>query len=167
MNAIPVRPRTMNQYFLGLYILFLSILSATLLFGGVVFLLNNDVSGTPDYEELTGPFYIIIPAVMIISLFLSVFIPARKFEKFDAILSLSERLYTFRTTYIIKLVILEGAALLAIVVYLLTCQIMFLLMGGVMLLFMVFNYPNRENIEKLLKLSQADRETMADPNFKI
>ncbi len=151
-----MKTQSSKQYFQNLNIIFVAIILAIISFAAVVLMLNPEQLEV-DSQNHSSLLLILVPIFMVASIFLSIYISSLRMKNITEQTNLADKLTSFRTTFIIKLAILEAPALFAIIAYMLTRNISFLIMAGIMICFIILQYPNKENILKILKITQSQR----------
>ena len=77
------------------------------------------------------------------------------------------KLDAYRAALILRYALLEGPSMFAIVVYLVTGGIIFILLAALIVFYFVTIRPNKENVIKDLDLNPNEEQILNDPNTKI
>jgi hypothetical protein len=131
-------------------LLFAMMLGPVVLLGVAVYLVNSDFEIVNEVPDL----YVIIPFVYaVISIAVSYFIFKLRIVQISKKEELYQKLYHYRTLFIIRIAILEGGAMLACIMYMLTGNSILFIVVGVLLGLMWFFRPNKDRIVKELQLT--------------
>lgn len=148
-----------GSYYFSLTILLYAMISGVLIFSVVAAGLQANGSMSPD-EELGKVLVPLCLGLGIINLFVSDFLFKQQVKRISAEQPLYTRQSTFRTAFIIRLALLEGAALFCTVVYMLTGHWLTLLGSFLLIGWMAFNRPTMAVLKKYLFLSGAEETEM-------
>jgi ABC-type bacteriocin/lantibiotic exporter with double-glycine peptidase domain len=135
------------------------LLGIVILLGASVFIkLTINYKFTGIDQSLYKTFKILLGISIIIFLPLGFFIHKRKVGKFDSKTELSRRLAQFKTSYIIKLLVIELLCIFNLVIFFLFSDYYLLIPVSVLLLIMLINRPTIGNISNELKLTNEEKE---------
>jgi len=152
--------QTSKQYFSGLRILHLVFLAGLILFSAISFFLVFTGSMGKN-SELKGILTILVPGFLVAGIMGSYFIAKnRLLTLVDK--DLNEKLSGYRAMMILKIALLEGPALFAIISYQLTGNILFLGVAMIAVLLILFVNPSKEKVAEELNLSTQDRALIAN-----
>ncbi len=153
-----------QEFFRSLDILFFAMLVGQVLFAGVVYFLLID--GNAD-DSLNSIFMMAVPFLGISGFLGGRFLYQQQLGSLTTTDDLTTKMDRYRTANILRFALMEMPALLAIVAYLLTENIVFL---GMAVLVMVFFYtlrPSRDKAIGDLNLNGSEKAAVNNPNATI
>lgn len=148
-----------GSYYFSLSILLYAMISGVLIFSVVAAGLQANGSFSPD-EDLGTTLMPLCLGLGIINIFMSDFLFKQQVKQISAEQPLYTRQSKFRSAFILRLALLEGAALFCIVVYLLSGHWLTLLGGLLLIGWMAFNRPTMAALKKYLFLTKAEETEM-------
>lgn len=132
-------------------------------FGGVcVFIQSQDFP--PASEKLRNNALIIVAIVAIISVLMSNILYKKKLLKCKSKTNLNEKLHHYKSGIIIRFFIIDCAAILALVLYLLTGDIIILAIGGLLTFLLIMLRPTKEKLFNELQLNSSEISLLNNPN---
>lgn len=163
--AIPMNQQSSRQYLMSLVIIFGALLFAQVLFIGLVYFLFTSENRTPD-TATDSLFQIIVPIVAVMNVGLSYFIPKRIIQAVQSKenQSLMTKLGAFRTALLIRCAFLESVSLFGSISYVLTGNLMYLGIAGLMVILFTTFVPTSQRVEDELQLSYQEKAILEDPN---
>ncbi len=157
--------QTSKQYFSGLRILQLAFLAGLILLSAISFFLVFTGSMGKN-SELNDILTILVPGLFVAGIIGSYFIAKnRLLTLVDK--DLNEKLSGYRAVMILKIALLEGPALFAIISYMLTGNNLFLGLAMIAVLLILFINPTREKVADELNLSTQDRALIANDDAHV
>nr|WP_321414298.1 hypothetical protein [uncultured Allomuricauda sp.] len=131
-------------------------IAATPVLLGVLFFYNSEdakfsISGTDDL------FLAIVPVVALSCIFLGDYIFRKILRSTPNHSGLRNKLNKFQTASILKYVLLEGASLFSMVIFSNTQNLVYLILGIVLILYLFLQRPTRQKIENSLNLKGAEK----------
>ena len=131
-------------------------IAATPIILGILFYFNSEdpqfsTSGSDDM------FLAIVPVVALASIFLGDFIFKKILGSVSQKNRLREKLGKFQTASILKYVLLEGASLFSMVIFSNTQNLVYLILGIVLILYLFLQRPTKQKIENALDLKGAEK----------
>ncbi|MBK7099106.1 MAG: hypothetical protein IPH58_13080 [Sphingobacteriales bacterium] len=157
--------QTSKQYFSGLRILHMAFFAGLILFSAVSFFLVFTGSMGKN-SELNGILTILVPGLLVAGIISSYFIAKNRLSTLvDK--NLNEKLSGYRVVMILKIALLEGPALFAIISYLLTGNNLCLGLAMLAVLLILFINPSREKVAEELNLSTQDRALIANDDAHV
>ncbi len=159
--------QTSKDYFKTLAILHLALVSGTLLFGIISYLLFVIDKSSNEFTEISGYFLFLVPIVFIAGLLASYLVYKNKLSSLIEINNLNEKLAYYRGAFLVRLAILEGTAFFAIVSVMLTNNIIFLLFAGLIIIIMIYYKPTRKSIIIDMQLNQQEIVIIENPDAII
>lgn len=163
LNARKHRPKTSpmttKSYFSQLTILFFALVAGQLLFVGVAFFLNQQGSIEP-LPELEDIMKIIVPLAAVAAVGGSTFLGRGLLAQIPKDSGLKKKLNQYRSAFIVKMAMHEGVSLLAIVTYMLTGQVLFLAVSGVIIALQMMMTPKPERTIEELGLTGEEKATL-------
>lgn len=151
-----------KQYFTMLRILHLALNVAVIAFGVVAHFVLLPIQGA---EAVTNTsLYVNLSAgYMIFAISIGYWLFGSQMKTAKAASNLSDKLNTYRSANIIRWALLEGAALVALVFYLLSGNVILLAIAGISLLILGLLHPNVMRLKVDLDLSQTELDRLDDP----
>ena len=156
-----------KQYLNTLTIIHLALLMGQLMFAVVNYVLISSGSYVSEGEDLRGLFMFVVPLLAISGVIAAKFIPRMQLPAIQAKESLGAKLMDYRTLCIMKYAFMEGAALVALVAYLLTTEIFFMGVAGVMMVVFFLEKPSKHKIVMDLALSPDEKNILDNPEATI
>ena len=137
-----------------LTIIHLALLAGMVLFAGVVYSITpNPVLNFKDTDE---HFLILVPFMAITGIAASVFVSKQQIAKAKEGETLNAKIAGYLSASIIKFALLEGPALFGIVGFLLTTNLLYLLISIVIMLYFLSQRPVKQNVIDQLGLSYEE-----------
>ncbi|MDX2069873.1 MAG: hypothetical protein SFV55_15700 [Haliscomenobacter sp.] len=155
-----------KQYFFILRILHLSMMVAVIVFGLVVHFV---LIPAPDFKpNENGPLFVnITAAYLAIAVGVSYWLFGLRVQAAKQQTSLSDKLNTYRSASIIRFALIEGAALVAVVFYMLTGNTVLLGIAGIGLVILALQHPNPVKLKMDLELSPSDLARLEDDSDRV
>lgn len=147
--------QTSKQYFRTLNVIHYALLAGQLLFAGVALYLTygkKQVMNAP--KEV---FIYVVPLMAVLAVLVGQAIYRIKTKKLIRYQSLTAKMTEYQSIFIIRLALIEGASLFAIVVYLLTVEAIFIAIGVLLIVYFVLLRPTRIKIAMDLELNASDK----------
>ena len=131
-----------------------------LLFAGVSYVMHNVVNAGEGLVVLpSNALYMVVISAMIL-LWLSGVLFNSRISAIEQGSPLQERMVTYRSAAILRVALVEAAALIVITGYLLSGTVYYLLLAFVPLYFFVITFPKEEAIVEALELSYSEKQKM-------
>jgi hypothetical protein len=159
--------QTSGEYFRSLIIVFYGLISGQVFFGLLSFFLVITNHLSSDGSDLSNIFIYIVPVFVLAGFILSHLIFKNRLKAISKKTSLFSKLADYRAALIIRYALLEGPGMFAIVVYLVTGNIIFILLATLIVLFFITIRPGREKVIKDLELNPNDEQILNNPNSEI
>ena len=146
--------KQINLFFIVLF------LGIVILFGASVFIriTNNSRFTFSTYEEIGIIFKILLGIFIVILFPVSYLLHKRKIEKLKKILNLSQKLSGYKTSLMIKLIIIEYLCIFNLVTFFFFGSPYLLIPVSVFLLILLMNRPTIQKISTDLNLTAEERE---------
>ncbi len=138
--------------------LYYAFMSAPLLFSFVILIINEDYSFFNQNHMSTFYYFVPFAAVGIIYIGLTIF--KNQVSNIKSDLSLSKKLSQYQSATIIKCAMLEGPALLCVVLALLSQQLVFIIIAWCILVFMYMMRPTKAHVINDLQLNSEERSQL-------
>ncbi len=150
-----------KQYFFILRILHLSMLGAVVVLGLVSHFV---LIPAPDFKpNENGALFVNIAAVYLaLAVALSYWLFGLRVQAAKQQISLSDKLNTYRSATILRFALIEGSALLVVVFYLLTANLVLLGIAGIGLVVLALHHPNPVKLKMDLDLSPIELARLED-----
>lgn len=140
-------------------IIYFALLIGQIIFFAVSYYLQYSGSIEP---EVIPYFKEIVLLVVLFVVILSYLLPFMMIKKMNTNSSLSDKLNEFRSSFILRMALLEGSNLLLIVYYLLSGNKNALILIAFVFVIEVFHFPSKQYIIKILKLSTEEENAFSD-----
>ncbi len=114
-------------------------------------------SGKFSINAPNDPYLIVVPIMAIGSLTASVMLYRQLLAAAINKPTVQQKVVGYQTAMIIRLALLEGASLFGIVVYIVTTNLLYLTISGVLIAFFITIRPTRDKIETDLSLDYKDK----------
>lgn len=112
-------------------------------------------------NEALGETLILVLAVMAVTLIPAAYYLERmQLRKIPPSAGLEKKLFDYRQILVIKLAMIEGVLMLALVVFFLTGNTLLIIPIGLLLGLLWINRPSREKLTDLFSLNQAEQESL-------
>lgn len=157
--------QTTKDYLMSLTVLHAAFIVGQLIFCGVAYYLVSIDTFGEDFQEFASILQFIVPVVVLMSIFVSSFVLKNRLPSIQQKTTLSAKLIDYRTYFISKLALLEGAALFSIVSYMLTGGILFLALAGLVILVFLTHRPSKESIIQDLLLNHQERVMLDNAEY--
>jgi MFS family permease len=159
--------QTSGEYFRSLIIVFFGLIIGQVIFGLLSFFLVSTKRFSSEGTDLSSVFIYVVPIFVLAGFILSSLLFKNRLKAIDRKSSLMIKLDAYRAALILRYALLEGPSMFAIVVYLVTGGIIFILLAALIVLYFVTIRPNKENVIKDLDLNPNEEQILNDPNTKI
>ncbi len=150
-------------YLNTLYIIFFALVFGQVMFGFVAFFFQSTQQVHESTSDLNSLLLYIVPFLVLAGIISSIFFYRSKLRSIRASSSLHQKLVDYRVSMIVKFAMLEVPSLVAIVAYLLTANIIFLGLAGIVILNFILERPSVRKLTLDLELSQKDKALFDDP----
>ncbi len=112
------------------------------------------------FASTDGLFLYLVPGIAILVLFMAPRIYASRIGSISDMQALTQKLESYRGALIIKLAMIEGAALLGIMIYYLTGNMLYIAIALALLLYFFYLKPTKATIQQDAKLSNMEIESI-------
>lgn len=166
---MPVSKISAKEYFRTLKILHFALAMGQLLFAGVTLLLvfgKNSSYQQNAIQELMV-FAYLVPAFALAGLAASILVFKNRLSKFKTFNSLDQKTAYYQTTQIIRWASIEGPSVLALVVFLLTGNLLIFGVFALLVLYIVSLYPSRDKAIADMELNYNETQQINDDNTLI
>lgn len=154
-----------KEYFKSLNILFLALLMGQVSFAAISYYLNLVVK--PQMGVMRNMFIIVALALMMNGFVLGNFLYKSQIKRMRDFTQLSFKLGGYRSAFLLRLALLEGASLFSIVAYLLTADITFMVIAGLIVAYFIYLRPSIDKVAMDLGLDRSDRLKLENPDAII
>ena len=145
-----------NNEFKGIYILYYALVAGQVLIALIMSYLLIDAEKIFSWE-MSNPFHLIAPILMLSSISISSFLFTKKMEEAKSIKGLSEKLEHYRGAIILRSAMLEGANLVCIIFFFLEQNYFFLLLFFIGFCAFLLVRPSEENFKEKYRLTEEER----------
>ena len=153
--------QTTQQYFKALTVLHYALTTGITLFIVIAYFLRGAIAPNND-ETLAGIFQYMVPALAFICITAGNVLFKKRMNDSKTKNSLAEKLNNYRAAFILRDALLEGAALFAIIAYMLCSRWILLGVAILLLLIFVFIKPTKDKLVKDLELSSDETAIIED-----
>ena len=136
-------------------ILFLGLLAGPLIFG--IFTYSTIKETKIDYSDTNDIFLFLVPLVAISGILVGNILFKEQIDKLKNKDSLREKLSGFQTASIIKYALLEGPAFLGIVAFNDNGNLLYLIISGILILYLISQRPTNDIIETTLNFTNEQQ----------
>ncbi len=157
---------TSGSYIRELNLLYLGLLVGQCIFAAITLYLNLGLLFQPD-DSLSNVFIFIIPLFVLNGFVTGNYLYRIRLKKLKTLPSLSQKLAEYKSIFIVRLALLEGASLFAIVAYLLTANLVFMAMCGLVIAYFLTLKPGVNRLAVEFELDPSDREKLEHPDTII
>lgn len=157
---------TSKEYFKAIQIVYYGLIAGLVLFAGISFYLHQ-LGNYPGSAELKDIFIYIVPLFVIGGMVGSNIIFKSRLKEPKKMTKLPDKMAYYRSALIVRYALLEGSAFFAIVVHLITGDLLFLGMAGLIILNLIIIKPTIEKAVNDLELDPNDRNSIYNPNTII
>lgn len=152
-----------NQITPGGFIWTLSIIHLGLTIGPIVFgvLCYRKIQTTIfSFSDTDNMFLIVVPVFALSCILVGSYIFSQSVKNIPRTGSLKQRLTQFQTASIINYALIEAASLFGIIAFIMTQNLVFLLLSAIILLYFFMLRPTKEKIARILNLKGSDRDRL-------
>ena len=147
---------TNNTYLRVLNILFFALFAGQILFFAIAFYLVR-IGGFEYRPDLDPVFRYIVPAAALLFPAAGFFFFSKQLKSLPPELPLDQKLFRYRGAWIFKMASIEGPAMLAIIVFLLTRNYAYAVIAGAIIIAFLLNKPQAHKIIRELNLSYEEQ----------
>jgi hypothetical protein len=152
-----------NEYFRITFFIYYTLISAQVLFAAVILIITSGRETDFKFEEYAIYFIIGVSLFIVWGIFGGKYLFSTKLNLAKKEKSLFDKLSSYRTALIIKYAVLEGPAIFSIISYLLTGNILFIILAGLIIIFFLFMKPTKDKLIIELELNSSEKEIIDDP----
>jgi hypothetical protein len=161
-----VKAQTSREYFRSLQIVFYALIAGQLIFAMIALSLRQ--TGSIDIVDgLDDVFLFIVPLFIIGGVTGSWLFSRNRIKASILKTSLVEKMSDYRAIMIIRYALLEGPTFLAIIVFLMTGNLLFLGMAGIVIIIFLVLRPSPQRAVKDLQLNPVEEQSVLDPDKAI
>ena len=154
---------TSREYFQSLKIIYIALLTGMLIIGGVFVFLNMEGQSGDDIHSLNNILQYIVPIIILGGILGGLMISRNRLKSIKEKQNVKEKLGDYRAVFILRLALLEGPAMMALIVYFLTGNYLYLVYTGLVIVVYLAYIPSKSKIANELELSQSERSLINDP----
>jgi MFS family permease len=160
-------PQTSKDFFRTLQIIFLGLIIGQILFGLVSLFLNQTEDWKPVAAELKQVFIYIVPVFVIGGYLGGKMLFKRSMRAAQKKAGLSVKLSDYRSACIVRYALLEGPSMLALISYLITGELSFLVMAAFIIAIFLTIIPTPQKAITDLALDLNDEQKLNNPDAEI
>jgi len=161
------RPQTSKEYFRTLQIIYYALIAGQVLFGLISVLLNQMTGFLSRTIELRNILLYITPVFIIGGYFGGRILFRKNMNTARNRAGLLEKMSDYRAAIVIRYALLEGPSMLSIIAYLLTGDLLFLGMAGLIIFIFITLKPSSDKAAADLDLGPEDEHSVNDPDAVI
>lgn len=158
MATNTLQDQTPKQYLRSMQLVHIALLLGMIIFAGVTYYMNPS---TEINMFESGAFIFVVPVIIMLGILLGNFIFKKLINRTFKQESLKSKLDNYLSALIIKLAFIEGPSLLALVAYLLSGNLVYLLFAVVLMIYFFTLKPSKQSIINTLNLT-GDLKTQFD-----
>jgi hypothetical protein len=158
--------QTTQQYFKALTVLHFALTTGITLFIVLAYFLEGAMA-QGNSETLASIFEYMVPALAFICIAAGNVVYKKRMNDIKTKNSLAEKLNDYRAAFILRDALLEGAALFAVIAYMLCGEWILLGVAILLLLIFIFIKPTKDKLIKDLELSSDETVIIEDDNAVI
>ena len=157
--------QTSRQYLRAINIVFFGLLGGQLLFALITLYLHLGLDYSfGEVADIQNIFMILVPVMVLNGFVTGQLVYNSRIKKARVMNTLIEKTAAYRGAIVVRLAMLEGASLFAIVVYLLTADLWFIGMAGIVIVYFFMLRPSAEKIVEELGLDPSETHKFLDPD---
>src|SRR5690554_3198676 len=134
-------------------------------FGGILYLLSYNP--TLNWNETGEVFFYAVPILAVVCVLFGNILYKSRLDKLSEMSDLKNKLMGFQTASIIKYALLEGASLFSLVAFLLTNNLLYLIIAGALVVYNIFQRPTKERVINDLNLEGALKDQFNDSRNRL
>lgn len=161
------RQQTSKEYFKTLQIIYFALIAGQVIFGLVTLYLHQIIGLDTGLQNLRSIFLYIVPIFIIGGYLGSRILFKSNLKTVISKSSLVEKMSDYRAALVLRYALLEGPSFFAMVVYLLTDDVLFLVMAGLIIVLFFTMKPTKEHAVTDLELNPAEEQSILDPDKVI
>jgi hypothetical protein len=163
-----IQGQSARDYFKSIRIIFFALLAAQLTFALVAFYLSLESgSAKANANSLRSIFLVIALVLALNGLVAGNMVYRSRLRKIIQNRNLSTKLNEYRSTFLIRLAMLEASTLFSLVAYLVTGDLIFIGFAGMTLAYFVFLNPTKAGIAFDLELKTEEKTIIENPDSII
>lgn len=148
--------QTSKEYFRSITIIYFGLLIGQVAFSAITLYLNLGLMYQPD-DSLRDVFIYVVPILVVNGFVTGHLIYKNRLKKIKSYNILTSKMGEYRGAMIIRLAMLEGASLFSIIVYLLTADLIFIAMSGLIIAYFIKLRPTIDKISMDLELDSTEK----------
>ena len=145
-----------SSFMRSLSILHMAMFSGQLIMAAVMLFLK--ASYVLHFSNTDGLFLYLVPGAALVALFLGRKLSEQRMASIKESDELDQKLETYRSSVIINLALVEGAALLALMIYYITGNLLYILIGFALILYFFYLKPTKQSVRVDAKLRAKELE---------
>ncbi len=142
-----------SQSLNSLRAIFFALLAGQLMFAGVVFYLTSSTVLAPAIQNSLLLDYV-LPLLIVVQVTVAVLFASRRIDALRSEPDLATRIGLYKTAFLLKCAMLEGASFLALIGSFLSQSFLFVGMFIIVLITFLLNKPNAERINEVLSIGR-------------
>lgn len=159
--------QTSKEFFKSLLIIYVAIILSQVLFGIVAYLIAaNGIVKNPN-TELNSVFKFIVLVLAFAGYIIGDRIFKNRMKSAKEKSELSEKMILYRSSQVMRYILLEGPSFFAIIIFLITGSIKNLIFSGLIIFIFLTMYPSGKNAIKDLELGPEEQEKINNPDAVI
>ncbi|WP_235295934.1 hypothetical protein [Portibacter marinus] len=143
-------------FYRSISIIHTSLFIGQLMLFAILLYLKQDFELKTDFQE--DIFLLILPALILSVYFLGNYIYQSRIKSIIPSESLDQKLITYRSAVIIRLALIEGVTLLALMIYFINGNSMYLIMALILLVYFYSLKPGKDKLNDKAQLSAQERQ---------
>lgn len=160
-----IQRQTSQEYFKSIKIIYFALLAGQLIFLFITLYLNLELSFSQESSDILWDIFLIIALTLALNGFVTgQLIYKNRLKKIKKYTELKTKMGEYKGAFLIRLAMLEGATLFSIVIYLITANLMFIGIAGIVIIYFVYLNPTRDKISFDLELNSTEKLLIENPN---
>ncbi|RKD85082.1 hypothetical protein [Mangrovibacterium diazotrophicum] len=159
--------QTTQGYFTAIRIVHLALMGGIVFFSAISYVLQLNGFESSSDEEFNRFLAPVVGVFVIGAAFASQIVFKQRLKECVSKPSLQEKLMLYRAALILKFALIEGPSFMAVVAYLLTGNLLYLGVVGLLLILFLIYRPSKEQTILDLELNMNDRRLLDDPDTRI
>ncbi len=161
------RPQTSKEYFRTLQIIYYALIAGQVFFGLVSVIINQMNNLNSGLVNLKDIFLFIVPFITISGFLIGRILFKKNMKTASSRAGLIEKMADYRAACIVKYALLEGPSFLAIIFFLVTGDLLFSGMTGLIIAIFLTMKPTKEYAVRNLELNPYEEQKIHDDNVVI
>ena len=161
---MPVQQQTSEAYFKSLSLIFYALIAMQLITAAVLLVLKKTQEFPSRFEEKGDLMIYLLIAVVMVGFVAAYLFYTSRCRALSELKDLKSKMTGYRVTLIIRLAILEALSLMALVLFIITGDLVHIAVAGFVIIYSLKLRPVKSTIARDLNLSSTEQAKLEDPN---